>query len=72
MLNYEARMIFYDDNMDEVIPILTGNEKRCVLITHDESTFYCNEGKKMFWMENKKKKLLPKSRGSSVMISGFM
>ena len=38
----------------------------------NESTFYCNEGLKLFWMENGKKKLLPKSRGTSIMISGFM
>ena len=37
-----------------------------------ESTFYCNEGVHIFWMENGKKKLLPKSKGQSIMISGFM
>lgn len=58
--------------MNEIIPTLEENEKRCVFITHDESTFYCNEGRRMFWMENKKNKLLPKSKGRSIMISGFI
>ena len=43
-----------------------------MLITHDESAFYCNEGLKPFWMENGKKKLLPMSRGTSIMIPGLM
>lgn len=72
MEEYEARMIHYDDNMTPIVPPLTSQQRLCVLITHDESTFYCNEGKKLFWMENKKKKLLPKSKGSSIMVSGFM
>ena len=37
-----------------------------------QSTFYCNEGVHIFWMENGEKKLLPKSKGQSIMISGFM
>ena len=51
--------------------ILEG-EKEVILITHDESAPYSNEGAKIFWMENEKKKLLPKSRGTSTMVSGFM
>ena len=35
-------------------------------------TFYCNEGHHILWMENGKKKLLPMSKGQSIMISGFM
>ena len=46
--------------------------REAVGVTHDESTMYANDGKKFFWMENGKKKLLPKSAGSSIMISGFM
>lgn len=65
-------MVFYDDDMKEIPPTLRLNQKRVVLITHDECTFYCNEGKKFFWMENRKKKLLPKSKGKSIMLSGFV
>lgn len=54
MIKYEKRMAFYDDNMDEILPTLddaNNNEQRCVLITHDESIFYCNneEKKKIGW-----------------------
>lgn len=69
----ESRMTFYrgDDMSIPVPPTLKDGEKEAVLVTHDESTFYCNEGRRFFWLENGKKKLLPKSKGSSVMISGF-
>lgn len=49
MIKYEKRMAFYDDNMDEILPTLddaNNNEQRCVLITHDKSTFYCNNEEK--------------------------
>jgi hypothetical protein len=73
MLSYERRMQEYSgDNMEVIIPPeLSDGERRVVLITHDESTFYCNEGKPLMWMENGKNKLLPKCKGTSLMVSGF-
>ena len=48
------------ENLEIVhLPELTTGEREVVLVTHDESTFYCNKGLKLFWMENGKKKLLP-------------
>lgn len=72
MADLESRMRFYsgDDMSTEIPPVLEG-KKEAVLVTHDESTFYCNEGRRYFWLENGKKKLLPKSKGSSIMILGF-
>jgi transposase len=64
---------FEGENMEiEINPILEEGEQEVVFITHDESTFYCNEGKRLIWMENGKKKILPKSKGTSIMISGFV
>ena len=42
-----------------------------VIITHEESTTYANEGRAVFYMEGGKKKCLPKGKGLSLMISGF-
>ena len=56
----------------EKLPTLEAGEREAVLITHDESTFYCHEGLKNFWLENGKKKILPKSKGLSIMVSGFL
>jgi hypothetical protein len=73
MLELERRMCHFEgENMETRIePDLLDGEKEVVLITHDESTFYCNEGRRFFWLENGKKKLLPKSKGTSLMVSGF-
>jgi hypothetical protein len=53
-------------------PTVKLGDRRVVMITHDKSTFYSNEGKTMMWMENGKQKLLPKNKGESLMISGFV
>ena len=31
--------------------------RKIVLVTHDESTFYANDDKKLLWMEKRKKKV---------------
>ncbi len=74
MLLYESRLKLYNgDQMTEVTnPSLNNGDKQVVLITHDESTFYANDGNKIIWMEGGKKKMRPKSVGSSVMLSGFV
>lgn len=74
MEDIERRSKLYEGHdMNEVIlPSLNTGEKEVILITHDESTFYCNEGRRLFWMENGRKKLLPKSKGTSIMVSGFI
>jgi hypothetical protein len=60
------------DDMETVIPPeLNESEKRIVLITHDEFTFYCCEGKPIKWMENGKK-MLSKTEETSIMVSGFI
>ena len=73
MLEYERRMQeFSGANMETVIsPELLVKEKRVVLITHDENTFYCCELKPLMWMESGQNLLLPKSKGTSIMVSGL-
>jgi hypothetical protein len=67
MLQYEKRMQEYSvKDMENVIPPeLSEGEKQVALITRDEITFFCNEGKPLMGMENGKKKLLPKARGTN-------
>ena len=73
MLELERRMCHFEgENMETKIePDLLDGEKMVVLITHDESTVYCNEGRRFFRLENGKKKLLPKSKGTSLMVSDY-
>jgi hypothetical protein len=54
------------------MPALEEGEKEAVFIVHDESTFYCCEGQQMMWMEDGKSKILPKTKGTSIMVSGFI
>jgi len=72
--SYERRMrkYFGPGLQDYIDPVLADGEKRVVCITHDESTFYSNETRRIVWMENGKQKLLPKGKGSSLMVSGFI
>ena len=76
MAQYESRMIPYKGDTMEIdtenLPELKQGEKYCVLCTHDESTFYSNEGKKEIWTLNGVKSLKPKGKGQSLMISGFV
>ena len=73
MLEFERRMCHFEgENMETRIePDLLDGEKEIVLITHNESTFYCNERRRFFWLENCKKKLLPKSKRASLIVSSF-
>ena len=71
MAELESRFYRGDDMSIEIPPVLEEGKKEAVLVTHDESTFDCNESRRYFWLENGKKKLLPKSKGSSIVISGF-
>jgi hypothetical protein len=43
-----------------------------VLVTHDESTFNANDGKRRLWIEKDKQPLRAKSRGKGIMVSGFL
>ena len=74
MAEYERLMSQYSGNNMEIVttPGLVDDEKEVVLITHDESTFYSNDGKRFIWMENGKNVMKPKSKGSSIMVSGLL
>ena len=49
-----------------------GTVREFVMLTQDEMTIYCGEGNKHFYMENGKKKLLPKTKGQSMMVAGVV
>jgi hypothetical protein len=62
MEKYERRMKAFGGKGTEMAntaiiiePNLKDGGNEIVMITHDESTFYCNEGMRLFWKENGKK-----------------
>jgi hypothetical protein len=65
-------VIFKEDGSWEKPPGLRPGEKPLVLVTHDESTFNANDGKRRFWSKKGEQQIRPKSRGKGIMISGFL
>ncbi|KAF8957072.1 hypothetical protein BDZ97DRAFT_1603780, partial [Flammula alnicola] len=74
---YEKRFIIYDNN-GNVLSTPTGfpvpeRAFRLILVTHDESTFYENDRRKMHWVnEHAKAVAEKKGEGQSIMVSDFL
>ncbi|RIA94839.1 hypothetical protein C1645_758920 [Glomus cerebriforme] len=61
-----------DDIMVLIESNLNENDKRHILVTHDESVFYANDGKKTFWRPIGYQSLHKKGAGLSLHISDFL
>lgn len=75
MMQWQKRMETYpldNENTDPVQPNLKENEKKMVLVTHDESIFYSNDCKMTRWCEKNETMIIPKGQGRSIMVSSFM
>lgn len=47
-------------------------EKEIILVTHDESTFSANDGRRSCWIKEGDSVLRPKGRGRGIMVSEFL
>lgn len=74
MVNYRKSMVEYEgEEMDEKIaPRLREREKKIVWVTHDECTFYSNDGRENFWLEANESIIKKKGQGASIMVSDFL
>ena len=61
-----------DDIMILIEPILNESDKRHILVTHDESVFYANDGKKTFWEPTGHQPLRKKGADLSLHVSDFL
>lgn len=61
-----------DDSNAEMIWNVQENQSKHVLVVHDESVFYANDGRRMIWKEAFESILRKKSLGSSIMVSEFL
>jgi hypothetical protein len=53
------------ENMDIITPpVLVDGERKLVLVTHDETTFDSDDGKRKVWIESGKQHLRPKGAGN--------
>jgi hypothetical protein len=76
---YERRFHLWDDNGEELppprgfpVPEAAGRF-RLVLVTHDESTFFQNDQRKVYWdQKGSSKNPRPKGDGQSLMVSDFL
>ena len=73
MAEYEARMASWSgDEMETFCRPCQSDQRRVVLVTHDEMIVHANDATKFFWQEHgSTKSIRPKSNGSSLMVSGF-
>ncbi|OAD66775.1 hypothetical protein PHYBLDRAFT_70237 [Phycomyces blakesleeanus NRRL 1555(-)] len=73
MMGYKQCMSDFtgEDEEIEVTPILLKNQKKLVMVTHDESTFYAHDGKVDMWLEEGESHIRKKGQGRSLMVSEF-
>ncbi|RPB11555.1 hypothetical protein P167DRAFT_575298 [Morchella conica CCBAS932] len=72
---YQRRLVIFNENGDggwRSPETLLENERPLVWVTHDESTFNANDGKRKMWMKVGQQPIRPKSRGKGIIISGFL
>ncbi|KAH9095140.1 hypothetical protein Ae201684P_009995 [Aphanomyces euteiches] len=74
IFNLEQLMTKYDGETmtNETKPELKNGEKEHVLIVHDESLFYSNDGDSPMWIHPKHPPLRKKGKGRCIMISEFL
>lgn len=73
MVGYMEKMDFFDEKDTTIVlePILEEGEEKLVFVTHDECTFYANDGKNDIWLMEGESYIRKKSMGSSIMVSEF-
>lgn len=74
MMALKKRMETFDDNDYSVVvqPVLEEGQKKLVMVTHDESTFYANDYKNIVWLGYDERVLRKKGLGGSLMVSEFL
>lgn len=50
----------------------SSTQRPIVMLTHDESTFQANDGRRYVWMEDGENHLRPKGKGRGIMVSDFL
>ena len=66
------RFVDFQDGSWEMPRNLQPEEKPLILVTHDESTFNANDGKRRLWTQGGEQPLRPKGKGKGIMVSGFL
>ncbi|KAI0997788.1 hypothetical protein K3495_g10401 [Podosphaera aphanis] len=65
-------VIFSEDGSRKEPFDLQLNEKPLIFVTHDESIFNANDGKRQLWINRDSQPLRPKGKGKGIMASTFL
>ena len=72
MASFKSKMIEWDHDLQPIIKQLGVGEKPLVFITHYESTFNLNDGRKRIWIHEDKSPLRKKGRGQGLHVSDYL
>ena len=71
-LDLEARFVRWTEDGEMHIPTLPAGQRPIVPVTHDESTFHSNDGRRYMWLAKGKDPIRPKNMGRGIMVSDFL
>jgi hypothetical protein len=73
MATFERLMAQYTEDCEhEILPELENGQQRIILVTHDESHFYANDGRRQYWRLPHTQSLRSKHLGQSIHVSEFL
>lgn len=73
LAEFEPRIaVFNEDGTFEKPKTLQDGEELVIPITHDESIFHANDGRRAAWLPEGKMPIRPKNQGKGLMVSGFL
>ena len=71
-LDLEPRFARWNDEGELMESQLPEGEREIVVVTHDESTFHTNDGRRQMWLQDGKDPIRPKTMGRGIMVSDFL
>jgi hypothetical protein len=73
MATFERLMAQYTEDCEhEILPELENGQQRIILVTHDESHFYANDGRRQYWRLPHTQSLRSKHLGQSIHVGEFL
>ena len=72
MAALHSRMMEWNEDLEPINKELEASVKPIVFITHDESTFNSNDGRKCIWIHEDKSPLRKKGRGQGLHVSDYL
>ena len=71
-LTLEPRFARWTEEGELMQSVLPEGEREIVAVTHDESTFHTNDGRRDMWLQDGKNPIRPKTMGKGIMVSDFL